>query len=139
MHNYDEQDKRILDILGKEFIPDVSQKTLEKYLQFIQKNIHLPCKLTGIEDFDWEEFYVFGPGSEKEYKELKKKHPSYTDTFELFEFDETDEDYGIMINAKRLSDNKRFILPLADLEALDKKSKNYRILDDYSVWFVNNR
>jgi hypothetical protein len=40
---------------------------------------------------------------------------------------------------KRVSDKKKFTLPLAELKAADKRSKNYQLLDDYSVWFVNNR
>ena len=100
----------------------------------------MPCQLTGIEDFEWEEYYVFGPGSKKEYEQLKKTQPSYTDKYELIDFeDEVDEFYGVMVNVKRLSDRKKFELPLADLEATDKKSDDYQLLDDYSVWFVNNR
>ena len=53
--------------------------------------------------------------------------------------DDIDEFYGVMVNVKRLSDRKKFELPLADLEATDKKSDKYQLLDDYSVWFVNNR
>jgi len=29
--------------------------------------------VTGIEDFDWEEFYVLGPGSKKNMKGLRKR------------------------------------------------------------------
>jgi hypothetical protein len=46
---------------------------------------------------------------------------------------------GILAKCVRLSDKKRFTLPLADLRATAKSSKNYELLDDYSVWFVNNR
>jgi hypothetical protein len=42
-----------------------------------------------------------------------------------------------MVNVKRLSDQKEFILELDYLKAVDKKSKNYQLLDDYSVWYVN--
>ena len=42
-----------------------------------------------------------------------------------------------MVNVKRLSDKKEFILELDYLKAVDKKSKNYKLLDDYSVWYVN--
>jgi len=58
-----------------------------------------------------EEYYTFGPGSEREYEELKKKRPSYTDTYELLSFDDDyDEDYGIVVNAMRISDKKKFDL-----------------------------
>ena len=42
-------------------------------------------------------------------------------------------------NVRRISDGKEFLLGLSELEATDKKSKNYQLLDDYSFWFVNNR
>jgi hypothetical protein len=36
-----------------------------------------------MEDFRWEEYYVFGPGYQKEYEKLKKKNPSYTDHYQI--------------------------------------------------------
>jgi hypothetical protein len=38
---------------------------------------------------------------------------------------------------KRVNDNQRFILDLASLKGVDETSKNYTLLDDYSVWFFN--
>jgi hypothetical protein len=92
-----------------------------------------------MEDFPWEEHYVFGFGSKAEYERLKKTQPSYTDTFELLSLDEIDEDYGILAHVKRVSDKKEFTLPLADLESTDEGTRNYQLLDDYSYWFVNYR
>ena len=51
---------------------------------------------------------------------------------------EPDPNEGILVNVQRISDKKKFILPLDNLEATEKKSKNYQLLDDYSVWFINN-
>ncbi len=51
-----------------------------------------------------------------------------------------DEDYSdetIMMRIRRLSDQKEFILELDNLKAIDKKSNNYQLFDDYAVWFVN--
>jgi hypothetical protein len=48
-----------------------------------------------------------------------------------------EEDIGAKV--RRISDSKKFVLGLSELKAIDKKSKNYELLDDYSVWFVNNR
>ena len=140
MSYLDEQDKRIAEILSSEEPLKVDDKTLAKYLVYLKKNLRLPCHLTGIDDFEWEEYYVIGPGSKKEYERLRKKRPSYMDTFELIRFDDQgDKDYGIYVEVTRVSDNKKFDLPLADLKATDRKSKNYRLLDDFSVWFVNYR
>jgi hypothetical protein len=73
-------------------------------------------------------------------RSLKKTQPSYTDKFALISFvEDIDEWYGLLARVQRASDKKKFILPLADLKSTDRKSKNYQLLDDYSVWFVNNR
>jgi hypothetical protein len=102
------------------------------------KNIIYPCELTGIEDFSWEEFYLLGPGSKKEYNELKKVNPSYTDKFDLVSLEDEFDDYdGIIANVRRITDKKLFQIPLSELVPTDKKSKNYILLDDYSVWIVN--
>jgi hypothetical protein len=42
-------------------------------------------------------------------------------------------------HVRRKSDGKEFHLGLAEIEAVDKKSKNYQLLNDYAVWFANNR
>ena len=140
MSDLDEQEKRIAEVFGEDEALEVNQETLSIYLAYLQNNIAPPCHLTGIEDFSWEERYVFGYGSKKEYEQLKKTQPSYTDTFDFLGFDDLiDEGYGIFVNAKRVSDNKKFTLPVADLEATDKTSKNYQVLDDFSVWFANYR
>jgi len=140
MGKYEKQENRIIVILGTKKL-DVTRKTLSTYLAYLKNHIEVPCQLTGIEDFEWEEAYVFGFGSKREYEKLKKTQPSYTDKFNLIDFiDDIDDEYdGIFVNVQRLSDKKQFILPLADLKSTDKKSKNYQLLDDYSVWFVNNR
>ncbi len=130
------QDKRIENILGQEQT-DKTPITLKIYSDYLRENIRKPCIVTGIEDFQWEEVYVLGPGSQAEYKELKKTRPSYTDRFEIIKFEDINEWEGIMVRVRRLSDNKRFSLPLADLKAVDRDSKNCMLLHDYAVWCVN--
>ena len=141
----DAQDKRIASILGE--IEDLYfDETIDIFYEYLKSNLSLPCKVTGIEDFRWEEIYVFGPGDQEEYDHLKKTQPSYTDRYELLGIDRKgksewmlcwEDDIGA--NIRRISDSKEFLLGLSELEATDKKSKNYELLDDYSVWFVNNR
>ncbi|MDI6763696.1 MAG: hypothetical protein QME83_11775 [Thermodesulfobacteriota bacterium] len=139
MDKFEKQEKRIIAILGTKKL-DVTRKTLKTYLEYLKKHVEILCQLTGIEDFEWEERYVFGFGSKKEYQELKKTQPSYTDKFSLISFiEDVDEWYGLLVSVQRLSDKKKFVLPLADLKSTNRKSKNYQLLDDYSVWFVNNR
>ena len=140
MDKFEKQEKRITAILGTKKL-DVTRKTLSTYLKYLKNHVEIPCQLTGIEDFEWEEAYVFGFGSKREYQELKKTQPSYTDKFNLIDFiDDIDDEYdGIFVNVQCLSDEKQFVLPLADLRSTDRKSKNCQLLDDFSVWFVNNR
>ena len=48
-------------------------------------------------------------------------------------------DEDLAAHVSRQSDGQEFILGLAELEVVDKKSRNYQLLDDYVVFFVNNR
>ena len=61
---------------------------LEIYFDYLRKNIQQPCIVTGIDDFPWEEFYVFGLGDEEEYNALKKTRPSHTDHFEIIKLED---------------------------------------------------
>jgi len=141
--NMDSQEDRIAQILAdgdidNEEMQEKLPETIVKYLHFLKENIKLPCVTTGIEDFPWEEKYVLGYGNKKEYEKLKKDNPSYKDKFEILNFYE-DENYDeqIMVRVRRLSDQKEFILELDYLKAVEEKSKNYQLLNDYSVWYVN--
>ena len=139
MATVDPQDQRIGAIFGGG-IPEVTNDSLAAYLAYLKAHLTWPCQLTGIEDFGWEEYYVFGPGDEREYEQLKKTRPSYRDRFNLNSLnDELDEGAGILANVQRVSDKKKFAIPLAELEVTERESPNHRLLDDYSVWFVNNR
>src|SRR4030066_1347026 len=80
MGKYEKQENRIIVILGTKKL-DVTRKTLSTYLAYLKNHIEVPCQLTGIEDFEWEEAYVFGFGSKREYEELKTTQPSYTERY----------------------------------------------------------
>jgi len=139
MGKIEKQEARISAILATKNLA-VTKAKMKAYLRYLKAHLELPVKVKGIDDFEWEEYYVFGPGSQREYEQLKKTNPSYTDAFHLRGLVEEVEAWeGILAKCVRLSDKKRFTLPLADLRATDKSSKNYELLDDYSVWFVNNR
>lgn len=116
----------------------VNEKNLLTYMEHLKKNLQFPCNLTGSEDFEWEEEYVIGGGSQKEYEKLKKTQPSYTDTFKFIKFNSCiNEADGILVDVQRTTDRKKFTLPLSYLEAVDEDSPNYQLLDDYVVWVVN--
>ena len=136
----DDQDERIASIFYTDEVSEVTDDALKTYLQYIKDNLDDACEITGIEDFEWEEDYFLGPESKKEHEKLRKTRPSFMDRYKIIAFDnEPDEDYGILVNLRRISDGKKFTLPLADLKATDKKNPSYQMLDDYSVWFVNWR
>ena len=141
----DAQEKRIDAILGDYEDMDFDE-TVDFFYEYLNNNLSLPCEVTGIEDFRWEESYVFGPGDEDEYEHLKKTHPSYTDKYELLGIDRESKSEWMLFweddigaNVRRTSDGNEFLLGLSELEATDKKSKNYQLLDDFSVWLINNR
>ena len=132
----DDQDKRIHDILGTE--SERSRQNSLKYLDYLKTAIKKPCNLTGMEDFPWEEKYIIGGWDKKEYEELKKNNPSYTDEYELIEFilPELGDD-EILAKVKRISDKKTFEIGISWLEGTDKESANYGIIEDCASWHVN--
>lgn len=146
MRDLDEQfDARIEGILG-DALDLTSADCVERFYGHLRKALQLPCEVTGIEDFDWEEFYVFGPGDPEEYEKLRRDKPSYRDVFLLLDIEQgiisewmlfPGEDLAAQV--RRQSDGREFCLGLAELKAIDKRSDNYQLLDDYAVWLVNNR
>jgi hypothetical protein len=124
-------------ILGSKNI-DVSLENSVKYLEYIKQNIQLPCHVTGIEEFEWEEEYTMGSGSKKEYARLKKTQPSYTDSFTINRLEDfVVQEEGIFVEVQRVGERQKFMLPLSELESVDVISPNNQLLDDYAVWFVN--
>ena len=131
-------DKRIALILDAED-NSVNEENHQKYLNYLKTAIKIPCILTGIEDFDWEEPFLFGKGKKSEYEKLRETNPSYQDEFELVGFaEELDEKKGVMVNVNRVSDNQQFALPLWDLKTTEFSYPNYLIVSDYSFWMTNN-
>ncbi|MEB3343150.1 calcium-binding protein [Okeania sp.] len=119
---------------------EVDLTNLKKYLKYLKQNLTIPCLVTGTEEFEWEEYYTIGPGNkkeyQKEYQKLKKTQPSYTDEFNLLKLDSKfDVDYGILAVLERTTDQRKFTLPLADLETVAEDSTNSELLEDYSLWF----
>lgn len=137
--DFEKQEKRIASVFPKEKKNiRVRKQTLKIYKALLDKKLTFPFETTGIDDFQWEEYYVLGPGDAKEYEKLKKTKPSYTDIFNVHAIEPIFADYvGLIVRVTRVSDKKRFKLPLADLKVIDRKSPNYQIVDDYSVWFGN--
>jgi hypothetical protein len=137
MKELNKQEQRIVEILGVDNLA-VTLKSLTLYRDYLRKNLDTPCIINGIESFPWKEKYAVGYDDKTDYEDLKRKQPSYTDIYELKRFeDPINEVVGITVKVKRVNDNQRFIIDLAWLKAVSETSKNYALLDDYSVWFVN--
>jgi len=145
MARLDAQDARIERILGN--VEELSfGGCVERFYEHLQTSLRLPCEVTGIEDFGWEEFYVLGPGDPKEYERLRKDRPSYQDKYELLAIEKDAESEWMMFygedlagHVRRKSDGQEFYLGLAEIVPVNKRSPNYQLLRDYAVWFVNNR
>jgi hypothetical protein len=139
----EQRDRRIADIFDTQTVPKITEETLASYLDYLKQHLEVPCQLTGIESrgcFAWEESYIFGRRRSKEYAQRKQQQPSYTDTYAFLSFEEEYNTYaGLAVTVQRVSDSKRFVLPLAHLKAREKPSNNAQLLDDYVVWFVNGR
>jgi len=130
-------EQKLEEILGTTNL-EVNQTNLKKYLKYLKQNLTIPCLVTGMEEFEWEEYYTMGNGSKKEYQKLKKTKPSYTDQFNLLKLDDKlDVKYGVFATLERTTDNRQFTLPLAELEAVVEDSVNAELLEDYGMWFFS--
>ena len=145
MPHSDAQDRRIEAIRGDDEVSDFDG-AVAVFFRHFKANLQLPCEVTGIEDFRWEEPYVLGVWGQDEYEQLKRTQPSHEDRYELLEISREGWSKWKMFYAddiaahvRRISDGREFILGLAELEATDKKSPNHQLIDDYAVWFVNSR
>src|ERR1051326_7769818 len=68
--------RRIDEIVGDE--ADAG-KASELWLNHLCKHLELPCEVSGVEDFRWEEPYVLGVADRTEYRRLCRRQPSYRD------------------------------------------------------------
>jgi hypothetical protein len=141
----DEQIQRIEKIIGDYEDYDYFA-AVQRFYAYLKAHLALPCEVTGIEDFRWEEYFVVGPGSKRDYDRLWETQPSFQDRFELrsIEFGPVSEwmlfyDDDIAAHVRRRSDGKKFILGLAELKATDEKSPNYQLLDDFATFVANYR
>ena len=64
----DKQFQRIDAILGDSAEGDFTD-AVGVFYAHLRQHLVLPCEVTGTEDFRWEERYVLGPSSAREYLE----------------------------------------------------------------------
>jgi hypothetical protein len=131
----DKHEKQILRILGEDH--ERTMRNAERYRKCLLEHLSLPVRATGAEDFSWEEPYIFGGWSKKEYNKLKKIYPSYTDTFEIESLAPPNDFEDVLAKVRRLSDGKRFEIGLSWLTCTDEDSNAYTLLKDYGAWHTN--
>ena len=126
----DKQFQRIDAIVGDNPERDFAE-ALSMFYTHLRQHLVLPCDVTGTEDFRWEERYVLGPGDPKEYARLKKSQPSYRDHYELLKIEQDVVSEWMLFagddiaaHVRRKSDGKEFVLGLAELRTVDKRSSN---------------
>ena len=132
----DKCDKIIETVLGKNG-NNRNEKNIEIFKNYLLAHLKLPVRVTGIEDFPWEERYVFGYGSQKEYANMKKDNPSYADEFDLLDIKDTARSDDLIGKIKRISDRKVFDFELSWLKAVDEKSNAFDLLNAYAIWHTN--
>ena len=127
--------QRIHAVLGDD--EERCARNSERWRVHLLETLPLPIRVTGIEDFPWEEPYVFGGWDEREYAQLKKTRPSYTDKFDLLDIAGPEEHDDLVAKARRTTDGKIFHIGLSFLKTECKEDPFYILLNDYSVWHCN--
>lgn len=128
-------EKRIHAILGDENAR--TMQNAKRYRQYLLSCLSFPILATGTEDFPWEEPYVFFGWDKKEYEELKRTNPSYTDTFEIKSLAPPDGHADVVAQVRRVSDGKQFEIGLSWLCCQDEHDDAHTLLKDYGVWHTN--
>lgn len=121
-------------------LPQSSLERLTRYQDFLRDKLPVGLKMTGREDlgyFAWEENFIWDDGNDKEHEALKEKFASCDDMFEFIQFGALTEEQGLIVEVKRLADQRIFLIPLVDLDVSNRKMKEHRLVDDYSSWFAN--
>ena len=127
--------KRIHDVLGDD--NERCTRNSERWRAHLLSCLHLPIRVTGIEDFPWEEPYIFGGWDKREYARLKKTQPSYTDTFDLVDIEGPEEHDDLIARVRRVTDRKVFHIGLSWLRTESKDDPLHNKLNDYAVWHCN--
>jgi hypothetical protein len=120
MVKMEDWEKRIHEILGEK--SGRSKENCRRYFSFLERTLNFPVRVTGREDFEWEEPYVIGGWSQTEYARLKKTKASYTDEFELLSLFSPIGRDDIDARVRRLSDDKEFVLGLSWLVEVDPEN-----------------
>ena len=116
MDDFEVQEKRIAEIFGVDDLPGVAEDSLETYFDYLETKLEPGTKVS------IEEGYMSGTLCQF-----------------LFIDDLLDDHHGLLAHVRILKNNDTPVIPLCDLEAVDKSSPAYQLIDDYATWFVNWR
>jgi hypothetical protein len=134
----DKNERRIAEALETDQVPEVDEKNLLKYRNYLLARLDKNGVLTGREDFPWEEKYSWGAGDQAEYKQMRKENPSYRDEYKLIDIlQEETEENDLIASVERLSDGRRFEVGLSWLTTKKNKGRDFQLLDDFATWVVN--
>lgn len=135
MNHKDNWQERIAAVLGDD--TEVCTRNFIRWRDHLLGNLKLPLRVTGIEDFPWEEPYVMGGWNQKEYEKLKRTNPSHTDEFDLISIRVLGDRRDLFASVRRVSDGRVFDIELSCLETSRNTDSSHTILKDYSVWHCN--
>lgn len=135
MKDNDNWEERIEAVLGSD--TEACPGNFDRWRTHLLKKLTLPLRVTGTEDFPWEEPYVLGGWDADDYEEIKKTNPSYTDEFDLMDIGEVGVEDDLIAGIRRVSDKKVFEIGLSWLQTMDEMNAEYEILHDYTVWQCN--
>ncbi len=110
----EEQIKRAEKILAECKDKSVNEETLKTFHGFLAHTLSFPCEVIGKQDL-------------VRYVMYDIENPN-------------DDMYGILGKLKIMGDEKKeCIVPLCDLKAMDNRSLDFQLINDYGIWFVNSQ
>lgn len=107
-----DQEKRIEKVLEGCADKSVSTETLDAFYHVLLELLDMPCEVVGKADLV---------------------------RYILCDVENSGDDmYGLLGKLKLASDEKQeHIIPLCDIKAVDNRSMEFALLNDYGTWFVN--
>jgi hypothetical protein len=110
----EDHSKRIKGILANCKDKGVNLETLTVFHLLLSQTLTLPCDVVSKADL---ERYV------------------------LYAIENSGDDmYGLLGKLRLMSnEKKKVVIPLCDLKAMDNRSIDYQLIQDYATWFVNSQ
>jgi len=117
-HSWDylgKQDQRIHQIL-RDVDEDDDLEAFEAWQEYLKARLKLPFEAV--------------------VSEYQERGPLQSgDRVTVVGFEGVEDLYGVLVNIK--AGRNSYVFPLCDLKAINEKSANYILTDDYAVWFAN--